>query len=55
MALAGEPRVTEVLEAYLDVFTRHYLNAKRQQPMDLEDVAHARLRDILSRNQSLAP
>lgn len=55
MALAGEPRVTEVLEAYLDVFTRHYLNAKRQQPMDLEDVAHARLRDILDRNQSLAP
>ena len=51
MDLAGEPRVAEVLEAYLDVFTLHYLNAKQQRPVDLEDAAHSRL----ARLQQLQP
>jgi DTW domain-containing protein YfiP len=45
-ALAGEVRVAETLEAYLDVFTNHYLKAKQQQPLDLEDAAHQRLNKL---------
>lgn len=45
-ALAGEARVADTLEAYLDVFTNHYLKAKQQQPLDLEDAAHQRLREL---------
>ena len=45
-ALAGEAQVAETLEAYLDVFTNHYLKAKQQQPLDLEDAAHQRLRGL---------
>jgi DTW domain-containing protein YfiP len=46
LALAGEPHAAQVLEAYLDVFTHHYLQAKNQQPLDLQDAAHQRLRDL---------
>lgn len=46
LALAGEVHVAETLEAYLDVFTNHYLKAKQQQPLDLEDAAHQRLRGL---------
>jgi hypothetical protein len=31
------------LDAYLEVFTHHYLQAKNQQPPDWEDAAHQRL------------
>jgi DTW domain-containing protein YfiP len=48
-ALAGEVQVAETLEAYLDVFTNHYLKAKQQQPLDLEDAAHQRLRGLRPR------
>lgn len=44
LALAGEPHAAEVLDAYLEVFTNHYLLAKHQLPLDLEDTAHLRLR-----------
>ena len=46
LALAGEPHAAEVLSTYLDVFTHHYLQAKNQQPVDLEDAAHLRLREL---------
>ena len=46
LALAGEPHAAEVLSAYLDVFTHHYLQAKNQQPVDLEDATHLRLRGL---------
>ena len=46
LALAGEPHAAQTLEAYLDVFTNHYLNAKNQRPVDLEDAAHQRLRGL---------
>jgi DTW domain-containing protein YfiP len=46
LELAGEPHVAQTLEAYLDVFTNHYLQAKRQLPVDLEDAAHQRLRGL---------
>ncbi|MDP2367290.1 tRNA-uridine aminocarboxypropyltransferase [Rhodoferax sp.] len=41
--LAGEPLAAQTLEAYLDVFTHHYLQARNQLPVDLEDAAHLRL------------
>ena len=46
MELAGETHAAQTLEAYLDVFTNHYLKAKQQQPLDLEDTAHQRLRQL---------
>lgn len=46
MELAGEMHAAQTLEAYLDVFTNHYLKAKQQQPLDLEDAAHLRLHGL---------
>ena len=46
LGLAGEAQAAEVLDAYLDVFTHHYLNAKQQLPVNLEDAAHQRLRAL---------
>ncbi len=46
MALAGEPHAAQILEAYLHVFTNHYLRAKQQLPVDMEDAAHLRLRSL---------
>ncbi|SFU70107.1 conserved hypothetical protein [Polaromonas sp. YR568] len=46
MALAGEVQVADTLEAYLDVFTNHYLKAKQQQPLDMDDAAHQRLQEL---------
>ena len=46
LALAGERRAAQTLEAYLDVFTHHYLQAKNQLPVDVDDALHQRLRDV---------
>ena len=46
LELAGEPHAAQTLEAYLDVFTSHYLLAKQQLPVDGEDAAHQRLRGL---------
>ena len=46
LALAAEAHAAEVLDAYLDVFTTHYLNAKQQLPVNLDDAAHQRLRAL---------
>ena len=46
LALAGEAMAAQTLEAYLDVFTSHYLLAKQQLPVDTEDAAHLRLRAL---------
>jgi DTW domain-containing protein YfiP len=43
LALAGEQHAADTLEAYLDVFTSHYLNAKVAVPPDYEDAVHQRL------------
>jgi DTW domain-containing protein YfiP len=47
MELAGETLAAQTLEAYLDVFTNHYLKAKQQQPLELEDAAHVQLRKLV--------
>ena len=44
--LAGEPMAAQTLEAYLDVFTDHYLQAKNQLPVNLEDAAHRLLASL---------
>lgn len=46
LALSGEPLVAQVLAAYLDVFTSHYLRAKQQLPVDWGDGAHQRLSSL---------
>ena len=46
LALAGETLAAQTLEAYLDVFTSHYLCARQQLPVNLEDPAHVRLRNL---------
>ena len=46
LELAGEPHAAQTLEAYLDVFTNHYLQAKQQVPVDREDAVHRRLRGL---------
>lgn len=46
MALAGEPLAADTLEAYLDVFTDHYLRARRGVLPKLNDAAHLRLQAL---------
>ena len=46
MDLAGETLAAQTLEAYLDVFTNLYLQAKNQLPVDTDDAAHVRLRAL---------
>jgi hypothetical protein len=46
LELAGEPLAAETLEAYLDVFTSHYLLAKQQLPVDWSDAVHQRLHSL---------
>jgi DTW domain-containing protein YfiP len=44
--LAGEPAAEQTLQAYLDVFTHHYLQAKNQLPVAWDSAAHQRLREV---------
>jgi DTW domain-containing protein YfiP len=44
--MAGEAHAAQTLDAYLDVFSHHYLQAKNQLPVDLEDALHQRLREL---------
>lgn len=45
LALAGELQAAQALEAYLDVFTHHYLQSKHQLPPDWAGEAHQALRN----------
>ena len=44
--LAGEPLAGQTLEAYLAVFTHHYLQARNQLPVAWEGAVHLRLRGL---------
>ena len=46
LALGGEPLAAQTLEAWLDVFTSHYLLAKQQLPVDVDDTVHQQLRSL---------
>ena len=47
LALAGDHAAAQTLEAYLDVFTHHYLQAKNQLPPDWDSAAHQQLQSLL--------
>ncbi|AYC32115.1 DTW domain-containing protein [Pseudomonas cavernae] len=47
LELAGDNLGAQALDAYLDVFTGHYLGAKYHLPLDLQDEAHRRLQVFL--------
>ena len=46
LQLPGETHAAQTLEAYLAVFTHHYLQAKQQLPVDMDDAAHQRLHSL---------
>ena len=46
LELAGEAHAADMLSAYLDVFTTHYLHARNSVRIDLEDAVHVRLRGL---------
>jgi len=46
LALAGDTRASRVLDAWLEVFTHHYLRARAQLPVADDDEAHRRLRAL---------
>ncbi len=48
LELAGAEQAAKVLDAYLDVFTHHYLQSKHQLPPDGSGAAHAQLRAALA-------
>ncbi|RZI63051.1 MAG: DTW domain-containing protein [Variovorax sp.] len=54
MALAGEPIAEQTLEAYLAVFTYHYLQAKNQLPVAWDGAAHRQLAASLAGAPSAA-
>ena len=43
LALAGDTQAADTLAAYLDVFTTHYLSAKRNLRLDRDSEAHQQL------------
>ncbi|AAO57486.1 DTW domain-containing protein [Pseudomonas syringae pv. tomato] len=47
LELAGDVSASGVLDAYLDVFSAHYLGAKFQRPIDPDDVAHTYLKAFI--------
>lgn len=47
LALAGDTLAAQALDAYLDVFTDHYLQAKQQLPVNTNDAAHLHLHKYL--------
>ena len=44
--LAGEARAAQTLDAYLDIYTHHYLQAKQQLPVEIEGSAYLRWRSL---------
>ena len=48
MELAGETLAAQMLEAWLDVFTHHYVRARNQLPAEWDGVQHQRLRALSS-------
>jgi len=50
--LVGEHLAEQTLQAYLEVFTHHYLQARNQLPIAWESPAHQRLRAVSATAQS---
>lgn len=47
LELAGDEQVSQVMDAYLDVFSTHYLSAKFQKAIDPQDEVHSRLKPFV--------
>jgi DTW domain-containing protein YfiP len=47
LSIAGEQHAAQTLEAYLDVYTEHYLRAKLQQKLIPDDEIHQRLLNLM--------
>jgi len=47
LELAGDQQAASVLDAYLDVFSAHYLGAKSLRPVDPDDAAHSYLKAFI--------
>ena len=45
--LGGDSQASQALDAYLDVFSLHYLSGKRRLPLDDQDDTHQRLHTFL--------
>ena len=54
LQLTGDHHAAHTLDAYLDVFTHHYLQAKNQLPPHWDGEAHQRLRCALNKRASCA-
>ena len=54
LELAGDSHAAQTLDAYLDVFTHHYLQAKHQLPPQWEGEAHHRLQALARGAEALA-
>ena len=52
LELAGEHRAAQALEAWLDVYTHHYLQAKHQLPPHLDTPAHLALQALAASGES---
>ena len=52
LELAGEHRAAQALEAWLDVYTHHYLQAKHQLPPHLDTPAHLALQALAAHDPS---
>ena len=50
LELADEPRAAQALEAWLDVYTHHYLQAKHQLPPHLDTPAHLTLQALAAQD-----
>ena len=53
LALAGDLHAAQVLEAWLDVFSQRYLQARQSVPADPGDAVHGRLRELAAGETSL--
>lgn len=47
LELAADQQAAQALDAYLDVFSTHYLSAKHKLPLDAQDAVHQRLQTFL--------
>jgi DTW domain-containing protein YfiP len=55
LELAGETRAAQALEAWLDVYTHHYLQAKHQLPPHLDTPAHLALQALAAHGDTRPP
>lgn len=54
LELAGDECAANALDAWLDVFSQHYLAAKRHRAPDLQDPVHLHLQAVLDRTRAPA-